>query len=206
MNLRDSYLFTEDPLVILKDVLIFLTFGMLIWAAVTAFVESEMIRTGTALHMTQLPFTLVANQLVHSGLAFYPDETREDLSRTVALLRKLVRDGKLAGIAPARGEAGTCDIDEARVIAARLRQARQPVEGLGILVLEAETKYGFSRSSIYRWHNAGWVRLAFVEAGNRFFNEGDMAFAHALSSILTDYKQGKPLFPTSAPSGRPPKN
>ena len=155
------------------------------------------------LHMTQLPFSLVARELLHSGLAFYPDETTDDLERTIALLRKLVRDDKLAGIAPARGDAGTCDLEEARVIAAQMRTARKPVEGQGILATEADTKYNLSHPSIYRWHEAGWIRLICIESGNRLFNEGDIAFAKALADLI-GHKAGKAIFPYRTPTGRPP--
>jgi hypothetical protein len=157
------------------------------------------------LHMTQLPFSLVARELLHSGLAFYPDETTDDLDRTIALLRKLVRDDKLAGIAPARGDAGTCDLEEARVIAAQMKTARQGVEGVGILATHAEAKYGLSNPSIYSWHKGGWIGIVAIENGNRLFNEGDIAFARALATLI-NYKPGKPIFPTSKPSGRPPKS
>lgn len=140
------------------------------------------------LHMTQLPFPM-ASQL--TGL-------------DADLLRKLVRDGVIDGVAPVRSEAGTCDIDQARNVATRLDAARQPVEGHAILATEAETKYGFSTSSIYRWHKLGWVKIAHIKDGNRYFNEGDLAFAFALAQML-NYKQGKALFPTPKPSGRPPK-
>ncbi len=108
-------------------------------------------------HVSQFPFATVATELVANNPAFYPDETESDLTRTVALLRKLVRDAVLAGIAPARGEAGTCDLEQARIIAGQLRQARQPVKGQGILATEAAEKYGFDRGNIYNWYDKGWV-------------------------------------------------
>jgi hypothetical protein len=154
--------------------------------------------------MTQLPFSLVARELLHSGLAFYPDETADDLDRTIALLRKLVRDDKLAGIAPARGDAGTCDLEEARVIAAQMRTARKPVEGQGILATEAEKRYSFDVNSIYNWNRSGWVKVIAVDAGVKLFNEGDIAFARALADII-GHRQGKAVFPYGKPTGRPPK-
>ena len=155
-------------------------------------------------HVSQLPFATVATELVANNLAFYPDETESDLTRTVALLRKLVRDGVLAGIAPARGEAGTCDLEQALTIARQLCQARQPVEGQGILATEAAEKYGFSTTSIYRWHQSGWVHIARIDQGSRLFNEGDIAFAKALVDV-TGHKSGKAAFPYRRPAGRPPK-
>mgnify|MGYP002397208544 CR=1 FL=1 len=155
-------------------------------------------------HVTQLPFTMVAAELLSYNLAFYLDETEDDLTRTIALLRKLVRDGVLAGIAPVRNEAGTCDLEAALTIARQLRQARAGVEGQGILATEAAEKYGFSTTSIYRWNEAGWVSIARIDEGNRLFNEGDIAFAKALVD-LTGHKSGKAAFPYRKPTGRPPK-
>lgn len=155
-------------------------------------------------HVSQLPFATVATELVANNLAFYPDETSDDLTRTIALLRKLVRDGVLAGIAPARGEAGTCDLEQALTIARRLRQARQPVEGQSILATEAAEKYGFSTTSIYRWHEGGWVNVARIDEGNRLFDESDITFARALADII-GHKSGKAVFPYRTPTGRPPK-
>jgi hypothetical protein len=156
-------------------------------------------------HVSQLPFATVATELVANNLAFYPDETASDLTRTVALLRKLVRDGVLAGIAPARGEAGTCDIEQARLIAAQFRQARQPVEGQGILITIAAEKYGFSTSNIYDWLKKGWIRVVAMDAGNRLFNEGDLAFARTIADMVGQ-RPGKAIFPYRKPTGRPPKN
>lgn len=154
--------------------------------------------------VTQLPFSLVAANLVECGLAFYPDETVNDTTRTIALLRKLVRHGKLAGVAPVRGSAGTCDLEDARLLAARFRQARQPVEGRGILATAVPGKYGFSDPSVYRWYESGWVHVVNVEDGNRMFNEGDIAMARAIADLI-GHKPGKAVFPTRNPSGRPPK-
>jgi hypothetical protein len=78
------------------------------------------------------------------------------------------------------------------------------VEGQGILATEAAEKYGFSNPSIYRWHKNGWVGIARIDEGNRFFNEGDIAFARTLGNLISA-KQGKAIFPTRKPSGRPPK-
>lgn len=155
------------------------------------------------LHITQLPFPLVASELVRSDLAFYPDETPDDLSRTISLLRKLVRDDRLAGIAPARGTAGTCDLEEARIIAQRLRQARYGVDDRGILATEAEVKYGFTNKSIYNWHNAGWIRINSIDGGNRLFNEGDVAVARFLADLI-GHRAGKAVFPYRVPPGRLP--
>jgi len=155
-------------------------------------------------HVTQLPFTMVAAELLSYNLAFYLDETEDDLTRTIALLRKLVRDGVLAGIAPVRNEAGTCDLEAALTIARQLRQARAGVEGQGILATEAAEKYGFDRGNIYNWHDKGWVRLVGVDQGNRLFNEGDIAFARTLADQVGQ-RPGKAIFPYRKPTGRPPQ-
>lgn len=113
------------------------------------------------------------------------------------LLRKLVRDGVLEGVAPHRvsGVVGTCDIDQARAVAARLEAARKQVEGTPILASDAALKYRFNRDTIYTWHKKGWVRsLGKSESGHLLLNEGDIAVAKALAT-LSGHLQGKPVFP-----------
>lgn len=113
------------------------------------------------------------------------------------LLRKLVRDGVLAGSAPYRvaGLVGWCDIEQAQQLAERLRAARAPVEGQGISVVDAAEKYGFGRTSIYQWFDKGWVHVVGTTPnGDRLFNEGDIAFARALAD-LTNHTRGKVLLP-----------
>ena len=113
------------------------------------------------------------------------------------LLRKLVRDGVIAGHAswPAKAVHGTCNIDQAREIAARLHAARRPVEGLGIQAKAAADKYGFGTRSIYDWYERGWVRVLNPDSRyDRLYNEGDIAFARAIAD-LTPHMRGKPVFP-----------
>ena len=113
------------------------------------------------------------------------------------LLRKLVRDGVIAGDAPWRmkGIVGTCDLDQARVVAARLHAARRPVEGQGILATAAAAKYDFGDPSIYSWHKKGWVRVVeILPNGDRLFNEGDIAFARAIADLVP-HNPGKAIFP-----------
>ena len=114
-----------------------------------------------------------------------------------AILRKLVRDGVIRGSAPHRVKEilGTCDIEQARAVAARLEAARQPVEGTPILASDASLKYRFNRDTIYTWHKKGWVRsLGTSESGHLLLNEGDIAFAKVLAN-LSGHLQGKPVFP-----------
>jgi hypothetical protein len=121
------------------------------------------------------------------------------------LLRKLVRDGVLAGAAPWRvaGVVGSCDLDQAREIAGQLGAARRAVEGQGILATEAAEKYGFSRTSIYQWLKAGWVQPAGTAPnGDLLVNEGDVAVAKALAG-LTGWQLGKPIFPKKPYPKRP---
>jgi hypothetical protein len=142
-----------------------------------------------AKQQTQQPFDQVAQA---TGLAS-------------ELLRKLVRDGVLSGVAPVRQMAGTCDFEQAQQIAERLDVARRRVEGKGILVADAAEKYGFSRDTIYTWLKAEWVRQEGTTAsGKTLVNESDVAFARALADLI-GHRQGKPIFPTNRPSGRPPK-
>lgn len=114
------------------------------------------------------------------------------------ILRKLVRDGVLRGSAPYRvtGVVGTCDIDQARQIAARLEAARAPLAGVPILATEAASKYNFDVNSIYRWYKEGWIQLVRGEGQerNRYFDEGDIAFARALAD-LSGHTMGKRVFP-----------
>ena len=120
------------------------------------------------------------------------------------LLRKLVRDGVLAGNAPYRQPlaAGSCDIDQAAAIAQRLAAARAAVEGRGILAHDAATKYNFAPGAIYRWHKDGWVRVVGGRESSKLFNEGDIAVARVIANI-TNHKLGKPVFPSR--QGRPKK-
>jgi len=122
------------------------------------------------------------------------------------ILRMLVRDGILPGLIPEwPTAAGSCDLEKAQAIADDLNAARQPVEGQGILVTEANQKYGFSSRTIYNWFRSGWVSV--VGGGNqrnRLFNEGDIAFARALAD-LRGHVMGKSVFPAKPRSGRPRK-
>jgi hypothetical protein len=114
-----------------------------------------------------------------------------------AILRKLVRDGVIDGEAPHRYKQiyGTCNIEQAKAVAARLQAARAPVDGNPILATEAAEKYGFPHITIYNWLNNGWVRVL-VESGkrDRLLDEGDIAFAAALARE-SGHRQGKPVFP-----------
>jgi hypothetical protein len=122
------------------------------------------------------------------------------------ILRMLVRDGLLDGaVGSSLSQAGTCDIAKAREIAARLDAARAPVEGQGIMATEAAKKYGFSYQTIYDWYKNDWITV--VGTGRRtakLFNEGDIAFARALSD-LRGQASGKSIFPAKPRSGRPKK-
>lgn len=132
------------------------------------------------------------------------DLAAQDTGLPPELLRKLVRDGVLKGEAPHRvaGVVGTCDIRQARDIAQRLAAARQPVEGQGILATEAQEKYGFTHSSIYAWNKAGWVKVIESRRRGKLLNEGDIAFARALSDMTG--RKGD-VFPARPRSGRPKK-
>jgi AraC-like DNA-binding protein len=124
-----------------------------------------------------------------------------DVARATGLhpeiLRMLVRNNVIEGHAPYRMpvSVGVCRIDQATRIAAHLEAARRPVEGRGILVSEAAEKYGFSTPSIYLWHQKDWIGvIGTTRAGDRLFNEGDLAFARALAD-LWGHRAGKPVFP-----------
>lgn len=128
------------------------------------------------------------------------EQVAQDVKLPAELLRKLVRDGVLEGAAPWRadGVVGTCNVDQARQIAAQLNAARAPVDNIGISAYDAAEKYKFNPDSIYNWHKNGWVK----SVGARQFNEGDIAFARALAD-LTGHASGKPVFPAKPRSGRP---
>jgi hypothetical protein len=116
------------------------------------------------------------------------------------ILAQLVRYGVLTG------QVGTCDVEQAREIADKLKQARVKVSGQVIKVLDAQAKYGFDTNSIYRWSAAGWVRVsATTPAGDRLFNEEDIAFARELADIQ-GHVPGRAVFPARPRSGRPRKN
>jgi hypothetical protein len=121
------------------------------------------------------------------------------------LLRKLVRDRVLTGNAPWRVQTvmGSCDINQAREIAAQLAEARRLVEGNGILATEAAEKYGFNVDTIYKWHKDGWVKVASGDGKrDRLFAEGDIAFARAIAD-LSGQAQGKPVFPPKSYTRKP---
>jgi hypothetical protein len=140
--------------------------------------------------MAQQPFAQVASE---TGL--HPD-----------ILRMLVRDGLLEGdMVSWSSQAGVCDIEQAREIAARLDAARAPVEGQGIMATEAAKKYGFSYQTIYDWYKNDWITVVGTGRRNaKLFNEGDIAFARALSD-LRGQASGKSIFPAKPRSGRPKK-
>lgn len=115
-----------------------------------------------------------------------------------AILRKLVRDGVISGIAPYRVEhvVGECDINQAREIATRLLHARRPYDGRPITILEAAQKYSFSKSGLYDWIKDGWIgSFGTNPNGNILINEGDVAFAKELAQI-TNHRRAKKLFPS----------
>jgi hypothetical protein len=133
------------------------------------------------------------------------EQVAQETGLAPELLRKLVRDGVLPGDAPWRvaGIVGWCDINEAHRIAVQLAEARQTVEGNGILATEAAQKYGFDTQTIYNWHRNGWVQV--IEAPgerNRRFNEGDIAFARAIADLTG---KGQNIYPPKQRSGRPKK-
>lgn len=133
------------------------------------------------------------------------DEVAQATGLAPELLRKLVREGALQGWAPYREEGvkGYCDIDQAKMLAVRLAEARRPVEGNGIQAIEAAEKYGFSAATIYKWNKDGWVKVAQGEGKrDRLFNEGDIAFARALADLCGQVP-GKPIFPPKTYSRRP---
>jgi hypothetical protein len=140
------------------------------------------------MHQGQVPFNLAAHE---TGL-------------DPLVLRKLVRDGVLPGVAPYRVPAlvGTCDLVAARRLAERLNAARRPVDGHGILVTEAAEKYRFNRELIYKWFKSGWVKQqGTAPNGDLLVNEGDIAFARALAD-LTGQQKGKPIFPPQPQQNR----
>jgi hypothetical protein len=123
------------------------------------------------------------------------------------ILRMLVRDGLLDGdMVSWSSHAGVCNVEQAREIAEHLNAARAGVEGQGITIDEAISKYGFPNATIYRWHKAGWVHAVGVaeKYNAALFNEGDIAFARALAD-LRGQASGKSVFPPKPRSGRPKK-
>ena len=153
-------------------------------AMLVAFIENSI------QHNDEWPLDLAA---INSGLP-------------VDLLFHLVRYKVIPGKAPrGAGIVGTCNIDDARTIAAQLGAARAPVEGLGILAPDAAKKYGFGVQSIYQWHEAGWVKLIDLDkSGHRLFNEGDLAVARVIADKIGQAR-GRAVFPSKPRPGRPRK-
>jgi hypothetical protein len=150
-------------------------------AMLVAYVKEQM-------NQGQVPFDLAAHE---TGL-------------DPLVLRKLVRDGVLPGVAPYRVPAlvGTCDLVAARRLAEQLHAARKPVEGNGILATECAEKYDFSRNVIYLWLKHGWVKQqGTAPNGDLLVNEGDIAFARALAD-MTGQQNSKPVFPKKTQQNR----
>ena len=121
-----------------------------------------------------------------------------------AIWRHLVRAGVLQGVV-GQGEHGTCDVEEARAIAAELDAARKSVDGQGIRIRAAAAKYGFSNPSIYKWRDDGWVNvIGTTNDGDQLVNEGDIAFARKLADLV-GHVPGRSVFPAKPRSGRPKK-
>ena len=121
------------------------------------------------------------------------------------LLRHLVAAGALPGDTPKykRLLNYTCDIHQARALAARLAEVRQSVEGVGIGSGEAEAKYGFSDQSIFNWCKNGWVQVVGLDtSGHRLYNEGDIAVARVLADLV-GHVAGRAVFPSKPRTGRP---
>ncbi len=115
-----------------------------------------------------------------------------------ALLRHLV----LAGVVT--GDKSTCDLDQAAQVVARLRAVQAPVAGHPILATDAAVKYGFAPETIYRWQEAGQIKLLESRTRSRLFNEGDIALARALADLVGQ-TPGRSIFPAKPRSGRPKK-
>lgn len=112
-----------------------------------------------------------------------------------SLVRHLVAAGKIAG------DLSVCDFDRASEIAEEIAAARRPVDGQPILITDVSKKYGFSRTSIYRWIDDGWVSVLQDEPRRRV-NEGDIAKARYLADLV-GHVAGRSVFPAKPRSGRP---
>jgi hypothetical protein len=114
------------------------------------------------------------------------------------LLRHLVAAGVVSG------DKSVCDLDQAAKVVAHLRAAQAPVEGQPILATDAAVKYGFPPETIYRWQEAGQIKLLEARSRNRLFDEGDIALARALADMV-GHTSGRAIFPSKPRSGRPKK-
>jgi hypothetical protein len=115
----------------------------------------------------------------------------------VELVRKLVLDGVVEGSAgyPATRFDGWCNLAKLQEIATKLHAARQAAAGREMSAYEAFETYNFHPVSIYNWVEKGWIKvLKTSPGGQKKFDEGDIAFAHALAQ-LTGHTAGKKLFP-----------
>ena len=115
-----------------------------------------------------------------------------------AIIRHLVNSGAITG------SSDLCDLDEIEQVANQLQQARSAVEGHGILATDAATKYGFTNQAIYKWIEAGWVRVVIERERNKLLNEPDIAAARVLANLVGQ-AQGRSIFPPKPRSGRPRK-
>ncbi|WP_141508606.1 hypothetical protein [Candidatus Chloroploca asiatica] len=116
-----------------------------------------------------------------------------------AIIRHLINSGAVAG------SRDLCDLDEIEQVADKLLMARSAVDGHGILATDAATKYRFTNQVIYKWIDAGWVRVLIDRERNKLLNEPDIAAARVLADLVGQ-AQGRSVFPPKPRSGRPRKN
>lgn len=114
------------------------------------------------------------------------------------ILRHLVDAGIVAG------DKSVCNLERAEEIAAQLAAVRATVDGSPILITDVAEKYGFGRTSIYRWIEDGWVSVL-REEPRRLVNEGDIAVARALADLV-GHIAGRAVFPAKPRPGRPRKS
>ena len=115
-----------------------------------------------------------------------------------ALLRHLVTSNII------KGDKSTCDLNQAAQVVAGLREAKALVDRQPILATDAAVKYGFAPETIYRWQEAGQIKLLESRNRSRLFDEGDIALARALADLVGQIP-GRSIFPAKPRSGRPRK-
>jgi hypothetical protein len=126
------------------------------------------------------------------------DQAAKVLGFSPKLIEHLVNAGVIAG------DKTNCDLDQAAQVVAHLRAVQDPLAGHPILATDAAVKYGFPPETIYRWQEAGQIKLLESRSRGRLFDEGDIALAKALAAMV-GHTSGRSIFPSKPRSGRPKK-
>ena len=122
-------------------------------------------------------------------------EATDKYKISTEVLTQLVESGKIRAVrldgTIAVAEGDVREQARQRQMIEQLRQKYQHLEDKSIGAYEAETKYGLRTASLYRWADAGLVRV--MERGwGRKFNERDIAIISELA-MLGELRKGRAL-------------